>query len=339
MTEPTDDARPQGARSLEVPPPISMPVVSADCPVRLVEHRPDILDGEAHGFGCLLFRSDGRLAGVGESTWLYTTRPVGEGWESWVRPFDVTTLSAGPARCVLVPRPGEVRAVLHHVIAVAGDLYAGFYCTGRGIAAALAAAPDGIFTPDPNFHMVPEVGWETRDGDVAGWALESNGAHVLEDTATAAREGMNLWLGYDSYRRDGRLGDLGWARVQIDAARRQVDLVGRHPQNPLAFRHPGWRSARCGGNLAGDVRIRGKRAYFYYLRASDSDVFIGLALSDDPLFFSDVEHYVVDRIDPPERICEKFQVLDQGNGLLLLYENQFDDGSWHTGLRRYAFCD
>jgi len=336
MTEPTNDTASQGSPSLDAPPPETMPVINTDCPIRLVEHRVDILDGEAHGFGCLLFGSDGRLAADGKSTWLYTTRPVGGGWESWARPFDVTTLSAGAPRRVLKPRPGEERAVLHHVIAVAGDLYAGFYCTGLGIAAAVAAAPDGIFTPDPDFRMTPEVGWETRGGDVAGWALESNGAHVLEDSAASARESATLWLGYDSYRRDGRLGDLGWARVQIDAAGRRVRLAGRHPRNPLAFRHPGWRSARCGGNLAGDVRIRGKRAYFYYLRASDTDVFIGLALSDDPFFLDGVEHYVVDRIAPPERICEKFQVLEQGDSLLLLYENQLDDGSWHTGLRRYT---
>lgn len=311
--------------------PLSGPSAS---PLRRVEHRQDILGGEPHGFGCLLFDLDGRLVLRDGLTWLYTCRPNGEGWESWARPFDPVTLADGPPVRVLTPAPGEERAVLHHVIALAEDLLVGFYCTGRGVRAAVASAPGASFRPDPDFALDPEVGWETRGGSVDGWSLESNGAHVPCDDAG---DGPEFWLGYDSYRREGRLGDLGWAGVRVDPVARRIELTSRHPRNPLPFRAPAWRCARCGGNLAGDVRVRGKRGFFYYIRPDDSpDMFIGLALSDDPLFQRDSEHFIVDRLAGDEEVAEKFQALCHDGTLHLFYENRLNDGTWRTAFRRYA---
>ncbi len=306
------------------------PQVEADAPLRLIEHRPDLLGGTAHGFGCLLFDAAGRPVVRDGRTWLYTTRPTADGWESWVRSFDPIAMTAGEPTLCLVPPAGEARAVLHHVLALDEDLVVGFYSNGLGVGAAIARTPEGPFEVDPGFVFAPEVGWETRGQTSAGWSLEVNGAHV------PCADGTSFWLGYDSYRRDGRLGDLGWAKVAVERTRRRVVLLGRHPGNPLPFRRPHWRCARCGGNLASDLRIGGKRAFFYYLRGLDSEVMIGLALSDDPLFFRDCRLHIVDKVLGDEEVAEKFQVLPSDDGLILLYENRLRDGSWRTGLRRYG---
>ncbi|MBA3518921.1 MAG: hypothetical protein H0T75_15070 [Rhizobiales bacterium] len=309
------------------------PALSVDSgsPLVLIEHIADIL-GEAHGFGGFLFDRRGRLIVKDGVTWLYTTRTSGGRWESWVRPFNPNTLQPGPARRVLLPSAGHDRAVLHHVVAIADDFIVGFFCDGVGVGAAIASAPDADFVHDPTFVLQPEIGWETRGGSVEGWSLESNGAYVLcEDTA----DETVFWQGYDSYRKDGRLGDLGWAKVRVDKKTRRVKLLGRHPDNPLAFRNPEWLCARCGGNLSSDVMIAGKRTFFFYLRPNTSEMFIGLALSDDPLFFQNVSHYIVDTILDEETVAEKFQAVQTDDELLIFYESRSTDGSWRTGLRCY----
>jgi hypothetical protein len=303
----------------------------AESPLELIDHEEDLL-GEAHGFGCFLFDLEGRLVLRDGMTWLYTTQLSRDKWESWVRPFDLSSLSSGRPKRVLTPTSGEGRAVLHHVIAVADDLFVGFYCNGVGLGAAIAADPASEFASDTSFVFGPAVGWETRGGSTDGWSLEANGAHVLcEDTADATV----FWQGYDSYREDGRLGDLGWAKIEVDKRRRRVTLLNRHHHNPLPFRRPDWCCVRCGGNLSSDIRIRGKRAYFYYIRPNTSEVLIGLTLSDDPLFMESGEHFIVDKVRGDEIVAEKFQALQQGDTLLLFYENRLKDDSWRTGLRRY----
>jgi hypothetical protein len=306
-------------------------VIDPGSPLVLIDHNADVL-GEAHGFGGFLFDRVGRPVIEGGGTWLYTTQIIEDKWESWVRRFDLNTLRPGPARRILLPSAGHDRAVLHHVVAIADDFILGLYCDGIGISAAIAIAPDADFVRDASFLFQPEVGWETRGDTAEGWSLECNGAYVLcEDTA----DETVFWQGYDSYRRDGRLGDLGWAKVRVDKRTRQVELLERHPDNPLAFRNPEWPCARCGGNLSSDVRIGGKRAFFYYLRPDTSEMFIGLALSDDPLFFHDVSHYVVDTVLDEETVAEKFQAMQSPDALFLFYESRFKDGSWRTGVRRY----
>lgn len=305
-------------------------------PLVLIEHQSDIL-GEAHGFGGFLFDRTGRIVLDPEgATWLYTTQIVGGRWESWVRRFNVNTLEAGPARLVLLPETGRDRAVLHHIVAIADDLIVGFHCTGRGIGACVAPAPDADFIVDPDFILEPVSGWETRNGPTDGWSLESNGAYVLiEDTDRHTI----FWQGYDSYRREGRLGDLGWVKVRVDKVTRRVQLIGRHPGNPLAFRQPAWRCVRCGGNLSSEVRIHGKHAFFYYLRPNESEVFLGLTLSSDPLFFDAPQHHVVDTALGDEAVIEKFEVVEAEGHIVMFYESQFIDGSWHTGLRRYRHAE
>ncbi|MEO6626454.1 MAG: hypothetical protein ABIN37_16740 [Burkholderiaceae bacterium] len=300
-------------------------------PLVLVEHTADIL-GEAHGFGGFLFDRYGRIVSEDGATWLYTTRIAEGKWESWVRPFDLATLQAGAARRVLVPAAEHDRAVLHHIVAIAQGCIVGFYCNGIGVSAGTASAPDAEFVPDTGFVLEPEVGWETRGGSVDGWSLESNGAYVLCDDTPDATV---FWQGYDSYRKDGRLGDLGWAKVRVDKRTRRVELLGRHPDNPLAFRSPEWLCARCGGNLSSDVTISGKRAFVYYLRPNTSESFVGLALSDDPLFCHAVDHLIVDTVLDEETVIEKFQSVQIDGNLMLFYESRLTDGSWRTGLRRY----
>lgn len=306
-------------------------LIDSGNPLALIEHIADLL-GEPHGFGGFLFDRDGRLIARDGVAWLYTTRIAGGKWESWVRPFTLSTLQPGPARLVLQPATGHDRAVLHHVVAIADDFIVGFFCDSVGIGVAIASAPDADFVYDPTFALQPEVGWETRGGSAQGWSLESNGAYVLcENTA----DETVFWQGYDSYRKDGRLGDLGWAKVRVDKKTRRVELLGRHPDNPLAFRNSDWLCARCGGNLSSDVRIGGKNAFFYYLRPSMSEIFVGLALSHDPLFLHDVSHHIVDTVFDEETVAEKFQTVQLLDSIAVFYESRFKDGSWRTSVRRY----
>ena len=297
-------------------------------PLRLVEHVPDLLE-EEHGFGGFLFDAAGRAIVEGAALWLYTTRLSEGRWDSWVRRLDLATLRTGPARRILGPEAGRDRAVLHHIVRIDG-LIVGFYCDGLGLSAAVADSPDGPFTRDPGFRVRPERGWETRDTAPERWSLECNGAWAPRSDAPG-----DFWLGYDSYRREGRLGDLGWLRVEIDATARAVHARERHPANPLAFRDPDWACARCGGNLSSDVRVRGRRAFFYYLRPDAGSLRIGLALSEDPLFLEGVEHHVIGGPLGEEEVAEKFQAIPRGDEILLFYESRHRDGRWHTGLRRY----
>lgn len=312
-------------------PPTAVLAIDPESPLVLVEHVPDVL-GEAHGFGGFLCDRNGRLVIEDGLTWLYTTKFAGGLWESWARRFDLATMEHGPARRVLQPNAGDDRAVLHHVVAVADDLIVGLYCDGLGFSAGVATAPDAAFVRDPGFALRPEIGWETRGESVEGWSLECNGAHVLcEDTP----EALVFWQGYDSYRRDGRLGDLGWVRLRVDKATREVRALERHAGNPLAFRNSDWSCVRCGGNLSSDVRIAGKRAFFYYIRPNDSQFFIGMALCSDPMFLRDVRCHIVGAALEEEAVAEKFQAIQRDEELLLFYESRFEDGTWRTGLRRY----
>ncbi len=305
--------------------------MEADSPLELIDHIPDLL-GEAHGFGCLLFGTDGLPAIVDGSAWLYTTVQIDGLWESWVRPFDLDSLRAGPAQRVLAPVAGRDSAVLHHVLAVSADLYVGIFCDGPGIGAATAGAPDGRFVPDPGFAAAVEPGWETLGGGIAGWTVECNGAHVtIEENATT----LEFWQGYDSYRAADFSGDLGWLRIQVDKQSGHVRALERHPGNPLPFRREGYSCARCGGNLAADVAIGGKRAFFYYTRPSMTQALLGLSLSSDPLFQDDVEHHVIGTTLGEETVMEKFQAVRRGEDILLFHESRWRDGSWRTGLRRY----
>lgn len=298
----------------------------------LTGYKADVLQ-EEHGFGGFLFDTAGRLFVVGNGwTWLYTTRVVDGRWESWARRFHPETLRRGPARLVLLPAENRDRAVLHHVISVAEDFYVGFLCDGIGITVATATAPNGDFTIDPEFTLYPEIGWETRNGPVDGWSLESNGAMVpvSEDT-----DSVVFWQGYDSYRKDGGFGELGWARLRIHRKTRRVELLERHSDNPVQFLQEGSLCARCGGNLDHDIRIGGKHAFFFYTRPTRGTLKLGLALSDDPLFFEDVLIEIFDSLFGDEQVAEKFEAMQYGDELYLFYESMIKDKTWRTGVRTY----
>ncbi len=300
----------------------------------LVHYEPDVL-GEEHGFGGFLFDTGGKLISEDGWAWLYTTRIVDGRWESWVRRFHIVELKAEPAKLVLCPDKGRDRAVLHHVVAVKADLIVGFYCDGIGVSAAVASAPDAEFVRDQSFELYPEVGWETRYGDVDGWSLESNGGY---DLCTDDTDSLEFWQGYDSYRKADGSGELGWAKIRIDKATGQTRLVERHPENPLKFRQSDWLCARCGGNIDSDVRIDGKRPFFFYMRQTRETLKIGLALSRDPLFFKDVTVEPFDELYGDEKVAEKFEALAIGDQLYLFYESMLNDKSWRTGLRIYKLA-
>ncbi len=290
--------------------------------------------GEAHGFGSFLFDTNGQIITENGKTWLYTTTLSGDKWESWARSFDLRTMRAGSARCVLTSKPEDRRgAVLHHVIRIAPDFLVGFFSGGIGVKAAIATAPDAKFERDNTFSINPVKGWETRGEPLEEWVLEANGAFVKiqEDT-----ERVVFWEGYDSYLAARRLGDLAWAKVSIDKRTRCISLEQRHPGNPLPFRHPGWSCARCGGNLSSHIRINDRHAFFYYFRPLEStDAYIAMGLCKDPLFQTATEHFLVDHMRGQEEIAEKFQLIRRDGELCLFSENRLKDKSWHTGMRRF----
>ncbi|MEX0923438.1 MAG: hypothetical protein WD489_00800 [Rhodovibrionaceae bacterium] len=300
-------------------------------PVRPDEHIEDLL-GEAQGFGSLLFDSEGRAIVEDGATWLYTTLYEDGRWTSWVRRFHLETRTASPARQVLGPEGEEDRAVLHHVMVAREGLIVGFYSNGRGLRAATAASPEEPFTPVRSFALDPVQGWETRGGVTDGWSLEANGAYLA---CTKSETELVFWEGYDSYRRSGRLGDLGWAQLSLNLGDGTLSLIERHPANPLPFRPEGWACARCGGNLASSLRIRNLYPFFYYLRPDARRISLALALSVDPLFQEVQELHLIGRPAGQEVLIEKFQSLGQEDKLSLFYESQFADGTWHTGLRTY----
>lgn len=317
-----------------IPGAAATPVTSGwrhDAPLALVEFKADILE-EEHGFGGFLFDLSGRPVLSGDSSWLYTTRCENGVWHSWVRRFDLITHAWDSLQLVLSPVPGSDRAVLHHVLQLTDRHTVGFLCDGRGVGFATASAPSAAFEIRQDFTLLPEPGWETRYGPVDDWSLEANGAHVLVQDSP---DETLLWLGYDSYLRQGRMGDLGWAQVRLDKRSATATLLGRHPDNPLDFRAPEWACARCGGNLATGPIINGRFAYFFYVRPSEPECYIALALSPDPLFLRDVERFILDAVIGEEVVAEKFEAFVIAGDVHLFYESKHRDGSWHTGYRRY----
>jgi len=121
--------------------------------------------------------------------------------------------------------------------------------------------------------------WEKAGGQID--SLESNGAHALiEDTDDV----FTLWLGYDSYHVDETAGQLGWTKVRINKKSRTVEFVEKHPGNPLPMLPGNYIAARCGGNLAANVRLGNQYVFFYYTRRNKEQIMLTAALSSDPLF-------------------------------------------------------
>lgn len=301
----------------------------------LRSHVEDVCgDAADSGFGSLLFDTDGRVSlHDGTRTWLYTTRRDSmRGWMSVVREFDLRSLDLGPSIPVLQPGPEDAWAVIHHVLQIAPGTCLALYSSGAGVRAAVAPAPNSAFSRDPDFVLQPADGWEHGGAGPHGWSLEANAAYVKIDEDSAQLE---FWEGYDSYHRDEVRGDLGWARLAFDKTRGRLRLLSRHPDNPLDFRPDGFICARCGGNLASDVRIQGQRAFFYYARPDRSELAAYVALAGDPLFQAPTLRQAFDRPRGNEEVIEKFQTYMLDGTFHLLYESRLSNGWWRTGLRRY----
>ncbi len=307
-----------------------------------VRHEQNVLpDQDGAGFGSLLYDEYGALVLHGDhKTWLYTTglyerAPGGRRdwygkWVSYVREFDVGTHVSGPKTVTLGLSGTQRWAVIHDVLKIDEDFYVAFYSANGTVRAAIARVPEGPFAALPDFQIRVTDDWEKAGGSID--SLESNGAHVLiEDFGSK----LTLWLGYDSYHVDATAGQLGWAKIAIDKSRRSVELLEKHPDNPLAVLPPNYIAARCGGNLSSSVRLGGKHVLFYYTRPDTKRIMLTFALSDDPLFqrISQVVEF-----EPPlgdELVIEKFESYLVGDTLHVIYENKLTSGHWGTGIREY----
>jgi hypothetical protein len=298
-------------------------------------------DREHAGFGSLLYDEKGELVlHDGNKTWLYTTglfeAPTGGRrdwygkWISYVREFDVGTLVSGKRKIVLGLADADRWAVIHDVIRASENLFVAFYSANGKVRAAISNAPDGPFKAVQDFKIEVTDAWEKDGGKVD--SLESNGAHVfIEETDHV----LTLWLGYDSYHVDQTAGQLGWAKVRIDKKSGNVELVEKHPRNPLAMLPKQYIAARCGGNLATNIRLGGQYAFFYYSRQSKKKIMLTAALAADPLF-QRITNIV--EIEPPlgdEKVIEKFESYMFDNKLHIIYENRLASGHWGTGIRIY----
>ena len=302
----------------------------------------NLLPDRGHsGFGALLYDAAGQLVlHDGHKTWLYTTglfEPPPGGrrdwygkWISYVREFDVKTLASGPSAVALGLSGADRWAVIHDVIQVNPKLFVAFYSANGAVRAAVSDRPDAPFTTVADFSIEVTEPWEKAGG--TEHTLESNGAHVLMEESEAA---VTLWLGYDSYHVDRTAGQLGWAKVRIDKASRDVRLIAKDPRNPLPLLPKGYIAARCGGNLAADVHLGNEYAFFYYSRPNREKIMLTVALSPDPLF-RHVSRIV--EIEPPlgdEKVIEKFESYMLEGELHIIYENKLAANHWGTGIRIY----
>jgi hypothetical protein len=307
-----------------------------------IHHNTMLLPDHEHaGFGSLLYDENGELVlHDGNKTWLYTSglfeHPTGGQrdwygkWISYVREFNVKTLVSGESKIALGLADVDRWAVIHDVIKVSRNLFVAFYSANGVVRAAIGETPDGIFKTVHDFKIDVTEAWEKEGGEVD--SLESNGAHVLVEETDRL---LTLWLGYDSYHVDRTAGQLGWAKVRIDKRLVNVKLLEKHPRNPLPMLPANYIAARCGGNLATNIRLGGQYAFFYYSRRSKEKIMLTAALASDPLF----QHVTnVVEIEPPlgdEKVIEKFESYMFDDELHIIYENQLASGHWGTGIRVY----
>jgi hypothetical protein len=317
-------------------------VIAGNVRLERIHHDQVLLPIREHaGFGSLLYDGAGELVlHDGNKTWLYTTglfeAPTGGQrdwygkWISYVREFDVRTLVSGKGKIVLGLADADRWAVIHDVIRASENLFVAFYSASGRVRAAISKEPDGPFRAVQDFKIEVTDAWEKEGGKVA--SLESNGAHVLIEATDRI---LTLWVGYDSYHVDETAGQVGWAKVRIDKKSGNVELVEKHPRNPLTILPENYIAARCGGNLATNVRLGNRYVFFYYSRRSKNDIMLTAALSTDPLF----QHITnIIEIEPPlgdEKVIEKFETYMFDNELHIIYENRLASGHWGTGIRIY----
>jgi hypothetical protein len=308
---------------------------------RILHNQMVLPDREHAGFGSLLYDKKGELVlHDGDKTWLYTTglfeAPTGGQrdwygkWISYVREFNVKTFVSGESKIALGLAGTDRWAVIHDVIKADPKLFVALYSANGVVRAAVSDNPNGIFKTVDDFKIAVTEPWEREGGRIN--SLESNGAHVLVEETDKF---LTLWVGYDSYHVDQTAGQLGWAKVRIDIRSGNVELVVKHPGNPLPMLPKKYIAARCGGNLAANIRLGGQNAFFYYSRPNKAKIMLTAALASDPLF----QHVTnIIEMEPPlgaEKVIEKFESYMFDNELHIIYENQLVSGHWGTGIRVY----
>jgi hypothetical protein len=111
---------------------------------------------------------------------------------------------------------------------------------------------------------------------------------------------------------------------------------GKAPGQSVADAPGQLHAARCGGNLAANIRLEDQHAFFYYTRPSKQKIMLAVALSPDPLFQT-VTRIV--ELEPPlgdEMVIEKFESYVIGDRLHIIYENNLVSGHWGTGILIYT---
>lgn len=292
--------------------------------LRQVYHNDQVTGTNDH-FGSLLFDSNGHLVKHnGNRTWLYCGAKEGK-WVSFVRELNLDTLESTPRKKIINTYQRDRWAAAHLGIKVADDLYVVFFSTGKQIRAAVALKPDGPFIVDAQFGIRPKDDWER------GCSIESDCGFVK---ISENDEELRIWKLYDTLCK-GSVGQNGWAEVRIGKRSRSIELVRRHPNNPIKLLRPGFIAARTGGNVDSRIRFNGRYA-LYYLSKKDSRTYrMAVALASDPLMQNIVDNQEV--FDPlgTEGVIEKFQCFMHNGQFNLIYENADTRNDWRTSIRRY----
>ena len=289
----------------------------------------DHLTGKNDHFGALLFDANGHLAKHNSNkTWLYTGAKIGQ-WKSFVREFDLDTLKATQRTKVLEPQPSDRWASVHLAIKVQEDLFVLFYSTGKRVRAAVANHPRGPFIVDETFRIGASQPWEK------GCSIESDCGFVkISENA----DDLQIWKLYDTLCA-GSTGQNGWARVRINKRTRRIELLGKHPDNPIKLLRPDWTAARTGGNLDSRIRFNGLHSLFYLSKRVSSSYRIGVALSRDPLFRTIQFNEEVGGPLRTEGVIEKFQFYQHDRHFFLIYENADRRNDWRTSIRKYTVIE
>lgn len=289
----------------------------------------DALTGKNDHFGCLLVDTEGRTVIHGQSkVWLYTgSQPPGsrgnEGWISHVRALDLATLRAEPRSQILSVQPNDRWATVHLAVRVNDRTCLLFFSTGQLIRAAVGPSPQGPFQVDPEFQIAASQPWE------GAGPLESDiGLVPIHDDDRVFR----FWKLYDML---GNTQGNGWAEVSFDKQTHRVQLVRKHPGNPVPLRLPGRLTARTGGTVDRSFLVDGRHLMLYLSKPDSKTYLMSAALSRDPLFQVIDENVELDGPRGGELVIEKFQWVVWQDELYVFYDTGSKEGDWRTGLRRY----
>tara|TARA_Y100001934_G_scaffold115901_1_gene141858 strand:+ start:17103 stop:18140 length:1038 start_codon:yes stop_codon:yes gene_type:complete len=289
----------------------------------------DRLTGTNDHFGALLFDSNGHLAKHHENkTWLYCGAKEGQ-WKSFVREFDLDLLQVSERTKVLDPYQSDRWASVHLAIKASDEFFILFYSTGKRVRAAVASKPKGPFVTDEHFRIGASQPWEK------GCSIESDCGFVK---IFENEDELRIWKLYDTLC-SGSTGQNGWAEIRIDKQTRGIELLRKHPENPIRLLRPDWAAARTGGNLDSRIRFNGLHPLFYLSKRVSSSYRIAVALSSDPLF-QDIE-FNKEVAGPigTEGVIEKFQFYRHDGHLFLIYENADRRNDWRTSIRKYRLVN